>query len=548
MEQGHPGIPDSPKRGRHVRTLEGETIVLSLIVSALSAIISMQILVKTGFGANTSILGAVIAMSLARIPFSRMDKFRSLDRQNLVQTMCSGAAFAASNCGILVVGIFYFVEGAMEYVTYMLIGAAFATCISIYFVYRLYDSAIYPASAPWPPGVATAQTIEAGDVGGDKIKRLLQGIAAGVIGSAIKVPAAWIGIAGGAKFGLPMAGIGIVFLANLWSMGALAVGLLIRAYAPVFFDFNIGATYIPHGVMVGAGMMSLLQVVIILCKGSNGGQETVVEDGRSYLITVSRQGVKKAFGISAAMNACVAALLAVATGFLTEMSFGMIVLWVVWATISSVIAPVLVGICAMRSGWFPAFAITTIFLSLGLLMGFPPLALALLTGYVSCTGPCFADMGYDLKTGWILRGRNSDIPYELDGRKQQLLAEIIGAVVGFAVVALFMRMYFTLGTLPPVSSVFANTIKAGQDPAILKELLKWGVFGAAIQLGFGPKKTVGVLLATGLLIYSPMYGIGVLAAVVFRIFFGGKFMELRESGLIAGDGIYSFIMAMIRAF
>lgn len=544
MEQGNSGS----KFGTHVKTFEGETIVLSLIVSALSAIISMQILVKTGFGANTSILGAIIAMSLARIPFSRMDKFRSLDRQNLVQTMCSGAAFAASNCGILVVGIFYFVEGAMEYVTYMLIGAMFATCISIYFVYRLYDSSVYPASAPWPPGVATAQTIIAGDEGGDKIKRLLQGIAAGIVGSAIKIPAAWIGIAGGAKYGLPMAGIGIVFLANLWSMGALAVGLLIRAYAPVFFGFDLGKTYIPHGIMVGAGMMSLVQVCIIVYKGSKGAQGEVAEDGNTYPITVTHGGVKKAVGLSLAMNAGISMLLAAATGLLSEMSAGMIVAWVAWATVSSVIAPVLVGICAMRSGWFPAFAISTIFLSLGLLMGFPPLALALLTGYVACTGPCFADMGYDLKTGWILRGKNRDIPYELEGRRQQLLAEIIGAVVGFAVVAVFMRIYFKLGTLPPVSSVFANTIKAGQDPTILMELLKWGVLGAAIQLAFGPKKTVGVLLATGLLIYSPMYGLGVLVAVCYRAFFGSKSMELRESGLIAGDGIYSFIVAMIRAF
>ncbi len=75
--------------GTHVKTFEAATLLLSVIVSGLSAIISMQILVKTGFGANTSILGAIIAMSLARIPFAKMDKFRSLDRQNLVQTMCS---------------------------------------------------------------------------------------------------------------------------------------------------------------------------------------------------------------------------------------------------------------------------------------------------------------------------------------------------------------------------------------------------------------------------------------------------------------------------
>jgi len=36
-------------------------------------------------------------------------------------------------------------------------------------------------------------------------------------------------------------------------------------------------------------------------------------------------------------------------------------------------------------------------------------------------------------------------------------------------------------------------------------------------------------------------------AVIFRAIFGSKSMELRESGLIAGDGIYSFISAMIKA-
>lgn len=538
----------SSRSGTHVKTFELETIFLSVIVSGLSAIISMQVLVKTGFGANTSILGAIIAMSLARIPFSRMNKFRSLDRQNLVQTMCSGAAFAASNCGILVVGIFYFVDGAMDYVVHMLFGAAIATCISIYFVYKLYDSSVYPASAPWPPGVATAQTIIAGDEGGDKIKRLVQGVVVGAVGSSIKVPAAWIGISSGASFALPMAGIGIVFLANLWSMAALAVGLLIRAYAPVVLDFDLGKTYIPHGIMVGAGMMSMLQVIMTLYRSSKGAMEEMADDGRVYPLTVSHRGVTRTFYGALFANAAAATVLAISTGLPTGMSMSKLALWVTWATVSSVIAPVLVGICAMRSGWFPAFAITTIFLSLGLLMGFPPLALAILTGYVACTGPCFADMGYDLKTGWILRGKSSDILYEMEGRKQQVIAELVGAVIGFAMVAAFMNMYFKLGTLPPVSPVFATTIKAGQNPEILGQLFKWGIVGAAIQLAFGSKKTVGVLLATGLLIYSPMYGLGVLAAVIYKILCGGEKMEMRESGLIAGDGIYSFIAAVLRAF
>lgn len=540
--------PNVSRYGTHVKTFEMDTLFLSLLVSAVSAIISMQVLVKTGFGANTSILGAIIAMSLARIPFSRMKRFRSLDRQNLVQTMCSGAAFAASNCGILVVGIFYFVDGGLEYVNYMLVGATAATCISIYFVYRIYDSSVYPASAPWPPGVATASTIMAGDEGGEKIKRLLQGIAVGALGSALKVPAAWIGIPAAASYGLPMAGVGMVFLANPWSMGALALGLLIRAYSPVLWGFDLGKTYIPHGIMVGAGLMSLIQVCIILYRGSKGKMEETDEEGNTYPYTVNHEGVKKSVMTAVILNAGVSMVLAVVTGVFTQMPVGRIVLWVGWTTFSAVVAPVLVGICAMRSGWFPAFAITTIFLSLGLFMGFPLVALALLTGYVACTGPCFADMGYDLKTGWILRGKNSDIPYELEGRRQQLLAEIVGAVVGFLMVGTFMNMYFRLGTLAPVSPVFATTIKAGRNAEILTQLLRWGILGAVIQFVFGSRKTVGVLLATGLLIYSPMYGIGVVVALIYRAFFGVKAMEMRESGLIAGDGIYSFVMAVIKAF
>ena len=533
---------------RHVKTLEPATFLLSFIVSVASAVISMQVLVKTGFGAQTSILGAIIAMALSRIPFAYMDKFRSVDRQNLVQTMCSGAGFAASNCGILSLGILYYIDGAEAYIPAMFLGALAATLISIFFVYKIFDSQVYPASAAWPPGIATAETIEAGDKGGEKIKRLIQGIAVGVIGNMIKIPAAWIGIPCGGSFALPMAGIGIVFLADIWSMSALAVGLLIRGYAPVLFNFDIGSTYIPQGVMVGAGLTSLLQVVYLLYKSGAERNSAASNDDGAYTCTVSHSGVQKAIASTAILNILAASTLALITGMISQMGLVMLVMWVLWATLSSVISPMLVGICAMRSGWFPAFAITTIFLSLGLLIGFPTMPLVILTGYVTCTGPCFADLGYDLKTGWILRRDSKDIFYEMDGRRQQVLATSIGALIGFAVVACFLSVYFKLGTFAPVSKVFAATIEAGQHPEILAQLVKWGLVGAVIQFAFGIKKTVGVLLATGLLINSPMYGLGVVAAVIFRLIFGTKFMDLRESGLIAGDGIYSFIAATLRAF
>ena len=129
-------------------------------------------------------------------------------------------------------------------------------------------------------------------------------------------------------------------------------------------------------------------------------------------------------------------------------------------------APVLVGLSAMHSGWFPGFAVSVIFLSLGIFMGFPPHALALLTGYVASTGPCFADMGYDLKTEWIVRGRGADPLYEMDGRRQQMIAELLGGVVALVVTGLLMNLHFRLNMIPPVSKVFAATINAvGRPPA-----------------------------------------------------------------------------------
>ena len=76
--------PESGNNAPHVKALEGGTLLLSLIVSAASAIICMQIISRIGFTPNTSIIGALIAMSLARLPFEGLRKFRSLDRQNLV--------------------------------------------------------------------------------------------------------------------------------------------------------------------------------------------------------------------------------------------------------------------------------------------------------------------------------------------------------------------------------------------------------------------------------------------------------------------------------
>ena len=534
---------------KHVKVTEPGIMFFGLLITVASAIICMQIISRVGFTPNTSIIGAILAMSLARIPIGMFKKYRSIDRQNLMQTMASTGGFAAANCGLLAVAIFYSF-GDTSLIVPMLLGSAIAMMISVTLVYNLFDSELFPASGTWPPGVATAQALRAGDEGGKKALHLLLSVIIGAIGSSrlFVVPA--IGLNG-----LPMAGLGIAFIANVFAMIALGLGLIIRGYFPAIsaalsplassFGFelptNLGTTYLPQGFMIGAGAISLIQALAIIFR-----KRTPQADGTHSVSTAS---VKKTLKVHFALFAAGALALALISGIVTQMSIPMLALWLLWCTFSAIVAPILVGLSAMHSGWFPGFAVSIIFLIFGVFMGFPPHALVLLTGYVASTGPCFADMGYDLKTGWLLRGKGANMAYEKDGRRQQMLTELIGGVVAFVTVGLLMNMHFQLDLIPPVSRVFATTIQAGLQPSILPQLMWGAVFGGLLQLIGGAKKALGILFATGLLINNPIYGVGLLIALLIRFPLQKKYkaeLELYGGGFIAGDGLYGFFNALIR--
>ncbi len=525
-EKNLKSMNDGNSSRERISAFELPTLITGSILGVLSAIICMQIIGKVGTTPNTSLIGAIVAMVIARVPIESFKKFKSLERQNLIQTTVSGAGFAAANCGFLTMAIF-FVLGETGFILPMAIGSLVGVVFSIFIVGKVFDSSIYPADAAWPPGVATAQAIKAGDEGGEKGKRLLQGVIIGGIGS---------------HFGLPVGGIGIVFIANIFSMAGLGIGLLIRGYSTTLFNgLDLGNTYIPHGFMIGAGFMALIQSVKIIFK------ESKRDSSEKVTYTQSDDQTKKNLGIGILLSLVGAFILALVSGIVTELSIGKLILWLIWATFSATASMLLVGMAAMHSGWFPAFAITTIFMTIGIFFGFPIIPLALLTGYVSSVGPCFADMGYDLKAGWILRGEGKNTAYELYGRKQQIILEIIGAVIGILVVLLTMNIYFESDLLPPVSRVFATTVGASADISLIKTLGLWAIPGLIIQLIGGPSRMIGVLFATGLLIDNPIYGIGVVAAVIVRLIFGTEFMEIRDAGLIAGDGLYGFFSALIQS-
>ncbi|WP_432879232.1 OPT/YSL family transporter [Kribbella sp. CA-245084] len=525
-------IPTKSQTTKHPRAFEPATLVLLIICAAVGSVIGLQIITTLGVTPNTALIGVLVAIAISRVPLAVLRPFRSVHRQNLVQSTISTATFAAANSLLLPIAI-PVVLGRPGLVWPMLIGAGLAMLIDFVMLYWLYDSKVFPGKAAWPPGVAAAEAIKAGDEGGKRAALLGAGTAVGLLGS-------WLGI--------PMSAFGVAFIGNVVALTMFGVGLLARGYSADWFGVDIAAHYIPHGLMVGAGLVALIQALVVVFRSRQAPSEPKTE---TYTRDDSAAGRGLARGFVLYVGAAI--LLAITGGLIGDLGVGQLVLWVLYAAVSCIIAEFIVGLSAMHSGWFPSFATSLIFLTIGMLLGFPPIALALLVGFIAAGGPAFADAGYDFKAGWLLRGRGADPGFELAGRRQQLFAGVIGMAVAAAVVALTYHVYFDRGQFPPIVQVYAKTIQAGVDPGLIGKLLLWAVPGAIIQAIGGPKRQMGILLATGTLIVNPIAGWTVLAGIVLRIAYrrwkgpeAESQMTIAAAGFIAGDALWGFGNSLIK--
>jgi len=553
---------NNPTKGvpqRHPSLFEPATLLLIAVLCVFGAIIGMQLLVSLGITANTSLIGALAAMALARVPLAVFARYRSIHVQNLAQSAISASTFGAANSLLLPVGIPWLL-GRPDLVLPMLAGAFFAMLLDAYLLYRMFDSRVFPATGAWPPGVAAAEAIKAGDEGGRKAVLMGIGFGTGVVASFIKIPLAWIGFAGStAVTGIPMSAFGVAFIGNIWALTMFGVGLLLRGYSgqifggPAFASLipkgDLMAAYIPHGFMIGAGLVALLQVGLLLFRRDDAAKADEAKAG------TSDAEVRRALGLGTVGYLVIAVFIAVVGGLISDMSIGMLILFVLYAAFAAYVHELIVGLAAMHSGWFPAFAVALITLIIGMLIGFPMPALALLVGFSAATGPAFADMGYDLKAGYILRGHGADPAFELDGRRQQLFAAMFAFIIAGAVVLFSYQSFFDQNLVAPVNKVYAATIKAGVAPGVAWQLFLWAIPGATLQFIGGPKRQIGVLFATGLLINFPMAGWAVLAGILCRLIWeklrgksGEGDMEVFAAGVIAGDAIFSFFDSVAKNF
>lgn len=521
----------------HPKAFEFGTLIVSALLSLLGAVIGVHLITTLGISANTSIIGAVIAMLIGRFSFLGLSKFRDPHRQNIVQTAISTATFAAAN-GLLAPIAIPYALGMPELVWPMLIGCSLGILIDVFILYRAFGSRFMPASAPWPPGVAAAETIRAGATGGKRALILLGGAGIGVVGS---------------LFSLPMAAGGVALIGNFWALMMFGIGLLLSQYAPALWDVNLGEMYVAHGVMIGAGVVALLQVVWLIA-GSRTRKAKLTETARLQAVgddetlqyTIDGTKLGRSLGLGYVLFVAGALLIALIGGAMNHLTMWGLIGFVLFAGVAAIVHELIVGLAAMHAGWFPAFAVTLIFLIFGLVLNIPTVPLVMLVAYCSATGPAFADMGYDYKTGWILRRELK--PWkaaELAGRREQLKAAIVAIAIAIGVVAVSWEGIFAEGKLPPSSKVFADTIMAGvTDPKIMLTMALWAIPGALIQFLGGSKRQMGVLFATGLLIATPNAGWLVAIALVARLLWtkyrgekGEQELALVGAGVIAADSI-----------
>jgi uncharacterized oligopeptide transporter (OPT) family protein len=522
-----PAEAGTSPHGDHPTVAAPATLVLLVVLSVFGAIIGTQLILILGITPNTSIIGALVAMLLARVPLAFFNRYRSIHVQNLAQSAISAATFGAANSLLLPIGV-PFLLGRPDLIVPMLAGAALSMLLDGYLLYRMFGTRIFPATGTWPPGIAAAEAIRAGDAGGRRGLLLVAGLVVGIAGSWLKIP---------------MSAFGVAFIGNVWALTMFGIGLLIRGYATPLAGIDISKLYVPHGMMVGAGIVALVQVAMLIARR---GEPAAGETPDSVL--------RRALGLGGVGYIAIAIVLALLGGLIGELSPGMLLAFVIFAAFAAFVHELIVGISAMHAGWFPAFAVALITLIVGILLGFPPIALGLLVGFAASTGPAFADMGYDLKAGFMLRGDGADPEFELAGRKQQLYAAMLAFLIAIPTVYFAHPGYFAQNLVPPVDKVYVATIKAGATAEVAKMMLLWAIPGAVIQFLGGPRRQLGILLATGLLIPNPIAGWAVLIGIAIRVtvlkFKGAGAsgnMEVLAAGFIGGDALYGFGDSVSRA-
>src|SRR5947208_9207622 len=82
-------MPSTAAELQHPSTFAPATLIFLIILCIFGAVIGVQLILQLGITPNTSIIGALVAMLLARVPGAIFARYRSIHVQNLAQSAIS---------------------------------------------------------------------------------------------------------------------------------------------------------------------------------------------------------------------------------------------------------------------------------------------------------------------------------------------------------------------------------------------------------------------------------------------------------------------------
>ncbi len=124
------------------------------------------------------------------------------------------------------------------------------------------------------------------------------------------------------------------------------VGLLVRGYSKPLINVDVNAIYLPHGIMIGAGIVALIQIIQLM-RGKSKTHQTALE---THKATRTQADIKQGFGYGFIAYLAGAIILAIVGGIVSEMSFGQLLLFIVFAAIAAEVSEIMVGLAAMHAG------------------------------------------------------------------------------------------------------------------------------------------------------------------------------------------------------
>ncbi|WP_367363016.1 OPT/YSL family transporter [Mesotoga sp.] len=516
----------------------------SLVIGALGSIIittsSMYVALRMGALPWPTIFVAVMSLAILKA-LGRTN----LNEINVTHTAMSSGAMVAGGLAFTVPGIWILEASSEVSFLSLLVVTLSGTILGVVFTGMIRRYFIEKEKLPFPMGLASYETVVAGDKGGKKAKYLFSTMGAAAVFVAVRdglgwIPSAWSSVRLYSRnifFGMwisPMAvGIGYIIgplFTGVWFLGAvisyfflIPVGVAAGWFADVgsatAFKDSLGI-----GLMVGTG-------VGILLKG-------ILPRAREIYLPVKSSG-KGSRMKTLRWIPLVFAAIALFLTTLTEMTLVSSLLTIVGVWLTTAMAASITG----QSGINPMEIFGIIILiavksvaSLGTIEAF------LVAGVVAVACGLAGDVLNDFKSGYLLK----------TNPRAQIVAETVGGVIGavVSVIVLFImfRAYGTMGPgteLPAPQAYAVSTMVGGlpNTPAFFFGL----VIGILIYLMKLPGMTLGIGMYLPMEISTAAFVGGVISFIVGKTKPKSKETGMIvSSGLLGGEGITGVVLAIIR--